>query len=113
MEVRIRSENSRQGFGDHLWLVRCFSMWPVENQRTSPMGISRCFVVFFRSTDGDWMETILQWTLIIYDNGRSLVVPKMFLMILDPSTSLGLVNYSQYGAVLLPRASQTALVLHN
>ena len=34
-------------------------------------------------------------------------------MITDPSIDLGVVNSLQHGAVLLPRASQTALVLKN
>ena len=47
------------------------------------------------------------------ERDQSLAVPGIFLRIPDPSIGLGLVNSLPHGAVLLPRASQTALVLKN
>ena len=41
------------------------------------------------------------------------VVPRMVLIILDPSTDRGLVNYLQHGAELLPWASHTGLAMKN
>ena len=55
------------------------------------------------------LETLILWDEDV-KNGTIFVVPGICLMIPDPSKDLGSANYLQYGAVLLPRPSQTALL---